>query len=234
MTRTVDVVVTNEISCAYAAKNLAPYLQITVQPPPPEFVQRVKNAAIGEAIIQVAVAFDCAYQFLRNPASYMREMRAARQEGVVRDDLAADDEARFVSLGLHTELERQVYVAADIMGYTLADLAWESCRDNSLDGKVMTRKDFATEIHLAPERLEEHIRRSLAQGIGDIETRYWVGMAGVQRPEIVNPDFADRATEWFRDQIQARTADGTPCTLLDHVMVRKTDDGQFSLQLIRQ
>ena len=53
-------------------------------------------------------------------------------------------------------------------------------------------------------------------------------------PEIVNPDFQEKAAAWLREEVYSKTKVGLDCKLLESVRVRREEDGRFKLKRINR
>lgn len=53
-------------------------------------------------------------------------------------------------------------------------------------------------------------------------------------PEIVNPDFQEKAAAWLREEVRSKTNEGLECIVLESVRIRREEDGRFKLKRINR
>lgn len=73
MANTIDALVSEEITVAYAAKNLAPYLHVTVPEAPREWKQITRRWNIREAVFEIVEKLDSAYLFFSDRKGYKQK-----------------------------------------------------------------------------------------------------------------------------------------------------------------
>ena len=88
----------------------------------------------------------------------------------------------------------------------------------------------AEEIRVTKELFEEYLKRSIKAGICSLEGKYWINLQGVQKPEIINPEFEEKAYEWLKEEIYSRISQGKECVLLEKVVVKQEDRGMINLK----
>ncbi len=74
------------------------------------------------------------------------------------------------------------------------------------------------------------MRIGIRCGIKLICDPYSAGLTGSPKL-VVNPDFEDKAVDWLKDEVYARTSKGKECTLLEKVTVQ-TRNGMVHLKYI--
>lgn len=144
--------------------------------------------------------------------------------------------------GIVTEQEKDAYTIADYAGlamnsfiYCPDDLDYFRANKELVEIIETTQTGRgAKKIRLTPELFEYWLRGSIKDGIVCLKENYWIPIKGVQTPQIVNPDFEDKAVDWLKNEVYARTSKGNECILLEKVRVWTEQDRRVTLEYISQ
>ncbi len=240
MGNTLDNLTLNEITLAYAGKNIAQYLRVTAPEAPPEWKKIIRNWDINDAILRAEEKLDSAYLFLFDRKRYYEKKECMAQEDQTRsrlylareqDEVEFEEELRLS--GITTRPERDAYMVALFAGLGMTNFVYSA--DESKDGvEIIKRKNGVTkEVRIVPELLEDYLRISVNVGIISLIGKYWIPIEGVKMPQIVNPDFEEKATRWLTKEVYSRTKEGRECKLLEKVVVKRDDGGIFNLRTIK-
>lgn len=259
MTNTLDDLTSNSISLAYAGKNLAGYLNITVPKISPELereIEKMNKEGIGyrvcfgvlRGIAKVSEKLYSLRLLLFDKREYEREKEAIEQERKRSDKIDEDvrrldknftEELR--SAGIVTPQEREAYMIAYQAGLCIDSCvrsAGERCFrgiDENNQVKIIGRNHgIINEIRVTTELFEKYLRMGINIGVSYLESRHWTDIPNVPRPEIVNPDFEEKAMKWLIDEVHSRTYDGKECIFLEKVIAKKERDGWFCLKSYRE
>lgn len=239
---TIDDKVKNEISCAYAGKNIAGYLHVTAPEAPPEWKRMTRWWAIEDAIFGTVEKLHSAYLFVFDRQGYNDKKKSIDQEKQTRKKLwefvRADEEAeteRLRASGIISEQEKDAYTVAFNAGIAIKCFIYFTAKEKNENEEIIESKNKkAKEISVTPEVLENCLKISVKEGIACLEEKYWINISGVKKPEIINPDFEIKATEWLKNNIYSRTENLKECRFLETVLVKREKDGNFNLSLFNE
>lgn len=231
MDKAIEELISNEITQAYAAKNIAPYLDVTVPEAPPEWNQIIRNWAISDVIFGGIEKLHYAYLFLFDRKAYKEKKEYMEQENKTREGLHqarersdAEFEEELRAFGIKTGQEKDAYMVAHFAGSAMARFVYRA--NESKDGvEVVKRKNgVAEEIKLAPELFEDYLAISVNDGIRCLIEKYWIPIRGVEMPQIVNPDFEEKAVAWLTKEAYSKIGQGNECAFLEMVVIKQEDE----------
>ena len=226
----------NEINCAYAAKNIAQYLQVTVPEAPPEWKKINRAWAISDAIFGTIEGLHSAYLFMVNREVYHDKKRYIQQEEardsrlrVAIEENNAKMDGRLKKQGVVTNQERDAYTVAHFTGLAMGRFVNHAieCPDLEIVGAKHPRTE---EIKITPRLFDDYLIKSMRDGIVCLEEGYWISIRGVLKPRIINPEFMNKAFDWLKAEISLKTENNHKCRLLETVVVMQEADGRFNLK----
>ncbi|MBI2103172.1 hypothetical protein HYT55_04990 [Candidatus Woesearchaeota archaeon] len=227
MGQNLDDAVSTEISYGHVAKNLAPFLRVTIPEAPPEWHKLMRNVSIAKGLTTAVDWLHSAYCFIFRPKEYemIQEEQREEKEGqrILKDyvkQLAEEDEKELERLGLTTEIEKQAFSLVDLTSFKLHSFY---------------HAEFGlAEVTNTPDAFRDAVRGSIIGAIHYFEEDYWIPLPGVQKPEIVNASFVDKATTWLNEEIRSRTSDGRQYTLLEKIMIRRDEEANFKIRACKR
>ncbi len=248
MSNTLDDIALNEIDCVYAGKNIAQYLQVTVPKKPSKWKQMIselKRTEIDEMvqipfllIFRIAVeGADSAYQFVFDRKGYNEQKRSQEEheqrESKFRQSVETEKiefEEKLRAAGIITKNERDAYEAARYAGKAMAKFVYNVGENR--DGVIVKRKnDSGGEVKITPKLLEDCLGMSVRDGIKCLTEKYWMPTKGVKQPQIINPDFQEKAVSWLINEVYFKTDKNRECKLLERVVIKRDVAGYFNLGL---
>ncbi len=237
MAQTLENLASSEINWVYTGKNIAQYLHITVPEAPPEWKKITRNWTIGDAIFGGIEKLHSTYLFLFDRKGYKEKKKYVEQEEQTRDLLhqaREQDEVEFEDelrkCGILTEQEKDAYMVAHFAGLAMSRFVYHADENKGGVEVVKRRNGVAEEVRITPELFEDYVRISINDGIKSLISKYWISIKSVEMPQIINPDFHEKATFWLAHEVYSRTDENKECKLLETVVVKRENDGRFNLR----
>lgn len=244
----IDDIASNEINLAYTAKNIAPYLHVTVPEVPLIWKQMTRSLAINTvifpSIFESIEKLHSAYLFLFDRKRYKEKKESVEQRKQEDDSIEqscrqaeVELEEKLRASGITTQQEKDAYIVARYAGLTMENVVSAGDHLDTSKGIVKIIKrlhgipdGIPEEISITSELFEYYLIGCIKSGIVCLEEGYWMNIRGVKKPEIVNPDFEVKAAEWLKEEVYSKTRDDRECKLLEKVVVKREDDGRFNLR----
>src|SRR3989338_3370718 len=227
-----------DLGCIYTTKNLALFLQVTPPPPPEEWTKIVRSAERRDRLIQCIEAVHSAYAFVFDRESYHLKKEDQLQREQLEHFLVEEEkrgkreeENYLTRQGIVTETEMDAYSVAWTWGNRLNHVAY---RGNKFDPSIEVLDGnglIVREIAMPPDSFYRHVQNGLIGAIHTLEEKYWIQLRGVQKPQIINPDFQEKAYRWLCAEIERKLHPGLEIRLLDHVLARN-DGKRIALKTI--
>jgi len=175
----VDETIPDEISCIYAAKQMAQYLNIVHRLEPQQIQGTKRRQTLTDRVLNTIK------DMLPDNPTKTREkedMESARKI----------QEYHLRKAGIKTEEERGALTVAKFAAVYL---------------RKEVRDSYDSSISLTGEMMHEHIKNAVSYGISALNGEYWLNMKDM--PEIVNPEFEGKAREWLMTEIESRKREGS-------------------------
>ncbi|MBI4176378.1 MAG: hypothetical protein HY518_04175 [Candidatus Aenigmarchaeota archaeon] len=229
-----SILASGEITIAYAAKNMAPYLKITVPEPPEELTALCRKAnrqAILYNVIESLYGLSVLFRPKRRRGlkGYREREEEDQKHAIAQSEkIDAEFEEYLRVNGLETVQEKGAWKIASGAGMCIKRLVRRGYKLETADIVEMGSRSV-NEASVSPVLFEEYLQISLNDGIRCLEDDYWIPIVGVQKPQIVNQDFEENAARWLKDGVYSMI-EGGDCRLLESVMVRK-DGGKVRLKM---
>jgi hypothetical protein len=101
--------------------------------------------------------------------------------------------------------------------------AWEVAYSGGMYlGRVVRYDGSNATLSVPRQNLTVHLGKSLDIGITSMEENYWMSLLGA-KPQIVNPDFKEKALEWLIARIDERLSE-KEFNFLDNVAIKSKED----------
>ncbi|MDP3734266.1 MAG: hypothetical protein Q8R37_03475 [Nanoarchaeota archaeon] len=237
MTTPLEDLLLNEITPQYVAKNIAPYLQVTVPEPPQILVDILSQQPEAMTAEQALEMYNVTLQTdgREEAAAFLRAFNKGEFNPPVIDEEAQTKEYQLQqqqedeymgALDLYTQPEKDAYTVACYAGLAMRRFI----RVDPSEVIVRKKNGIPLEIRITPELFENYISLSIDDGMKCLEGDYWMPIKDITTPEIINSDFKPKALEWLKQELYSRIADGSDCLLLEKVIVRKDEDGMILLR----
>ena len=131
----------NEISIAYAAKSIAPYLKVTVPEPPKEWRKIQRAMVVGEKMTNFIEWLDSAYLFFADKERYREKRKYMNEERIIEDGLqksGEEDDAEYLrelnNLSIITPQEINSYTIVSAAGRAMKSFVIHSNIHKEVDG----------------------------------------------------------------------------------------------------
>jgi len=223
----------NEITQAYAAKNLAPYLQVTAPPPPEEWKRITRAVAVNDKINEVIESLHSAYLFATDRKAYQEKKQSLALEERISQELCerrdADDEEYFRSHGLITNQEKYAFMVVNVAGSFLVRAVYSADFLPNKPEVIARGRHAPVEIRITVDAFKNYLRNSVKEGLFCLEEKYWIGIKGVPKPEIINPEFENTAVNWLGGEVYSRILQGQKVGLLEQVKVKLDEQGMIRM-----
>ena len=180
-----------EITWAYAAKNFAKGLTVTIPKIP------LKNK------IGLTIAYFCSMENIIDLWENWRNKNDNHDEDI--EDMIKKEEEYFKSNGLNTETERYAHTIAEHAGLYLS----RSINHNS------NRTD---ELNLTKTEFNKYLQSAVECGIQSL-TGQFLRISLDQH--VVNEDFEQKAYYWLKDEAHSKLAGGKELILLERAIVKE-------------
>ncbi len=223
----------NEITRAYAAKNLAPYLQVTAPPPPEEWKRITRAVAVNDKINEVIESLHSAYLFATDRKAYQEKKQSLALEERISRELCerrdAEDNEYFRSQGLITNQEKYAFMVVNVAGSFLVRAVYSADFLPNKPEVIARGRHAPVEIRITVDAFKNYLRNSVKEGLFCLEEKYWIGIKGVPKPEIINPEFENTAVNWLGGEVYSRILQGQKVGLLEQVKVKLDEQGMIRM-----
>ncbi|MBI4152170.1 hypothetical protein HY495_00535 [Candidatus Woesearchaeota archaeon] len=191
----------------------------------------IRSAERWDRLAQYIEAVHSAYAFVFDRELYRLEKEDTLQREQMEHFLVEErkreekeEENYLTQQGIVTETEKDAYSVAWTWGNRLNHVAY---RGNKFDPSIEVLEGkglIVREIAMPRDSFYRHVHNGLIGAISTLEDKYWLQLRGVKKPQIINPDFREKAYHWLCAEIERKLSPGLEIRLLDHVLAR--NDGE--------
>lgn len=236
---TLEEITSSELTKAYVGKNFAQYL--TVNPPeaPAEFKHLMRGWAVLDTLFKTFEVLDSAYHFIFNHEQYKQKRNYMKEDEKIveeqhrfRAQHEAEHKKHLGTLGVVTPLEHDAYDVVHFASMAMQHFVYHADFFPDKSVEILERNVLVQEIRISPQTFESYLTISIKDGIRSLEEKYWINLPNTPKPQIINPDFEEKATEWLKNEIHTRISSKGKCSLLEKVVVQQEETGNIRLRKI--